>query len=93
MREIGQWMSAALCWPLDASNLSCYACTYPALPSLQAACPACRRPGTLALRQRHRCRETNVRDKMDKRFYVYANLNCQMDVYRLSQPQTFLPGV
>src|SRR5260370_4328835 len=77
----------------DASNHFCYACTGPVLPSSRAAYPAYRRPDTLAHRLRHRCRGTSVRDKMDRHSYVCANLNFRMDVFRLSQPQTFLPDV
>lgn len=75
----------------DAS--SHFYCAYSdlALPSSLVACPAYKTPGTLARPTRHRCRETSVHGTMDRRSYAYANLNFQMGLYLLSQPQALLP--
>ena len=75
----------------DANNHFYYAYSDPVLPRLLGESLAYKRPDTSARQPRRRCKETSVHGKMGKHFYVCANWNFQMGVYRLSQPRALLP--
>jgi len=84
-RRAAVWMEVSGAEP-DASNMTYYGGSGPALQALLEGFLSCRKPGTLVHRPKRHYPETSVLGKKDSHFYVCASLNFLTDLF-----QSYLP--